>query len=244
MKALVLCAGYGNRLGSLTQETAKAMLHIGGEPLLAHTLRYLAHHGFGQIAINLHYQPESIKDYCGDGSRFDVDLHYSYEETLLGTAGAVKNLEGYFADAEDFLVIYGDLLLTQDLAPMLDFHRDKNASATLLLHQRVASNSLVNMDENQRIIDFIERPTPAQREQLQYPWVNSGVQVLNRRILAHIPAGKEVDLPRDTYPSISGTELLYGFPLTGNRCAIDSPERYAEAQAAMALGHYAVGAKG
>ena len=238
MKALVLCAGYGTRLGDLTRETPKPMLPICGEPLLAYTLRYLAHHGFNQVAINLHFRPEVIVDCFGDGSKFGVVLHYSYEEDLLGTAGAVKRLEPYFSDVDDFLVTYGDLLIDQDLTALMDFHRARRPCATLLLHQRAGSNSLVQMNEAQRIIGFVERPTKAERQAAPYPWVNSGLQVLNRRLFAYIPAGQPADLPRDVYIPMLEQEPIYGFPLTGFRCAIDSPERYAEAQAAVTEGRY------
>ena len=238
MKALVLCAGHGTRLGDLTRDTPKPMLPICGEPLLAYTLRYLTHYGFNQVAINLHFKPEMIMDYFGDGSRFGVVLHYSYEEVLLGTAGAIKKLETFFSDVDDFLVMYGDLLIDQDLTALMNFHRTKQASATLLLHQRAGSNSLVRMNEAQRITGFVERPTKAERQAAPYPWVNSGLQVLNRRMLDYIPAGRPADLPRDVYIPMLEQEPIYGFPLTGYRCAIDSPERYAEAQAAVAKGRY------
>lgn len=238
MKAIALCAGYGRRLAHLTEELPKPMLPIAGQPLLAYTLRYLGHYGFGQIAINLHYKPESITSYVGDGARFGVRVYYSYEEVLLGTAGAVKKLESFFADAGDFLVLYGDLLIDQDLAVMLDFHREKGASATLLLHQRAGSNSLVRMDRAGRITDFVERPSQEQRLAAPYPWTNSGVYILNSRMMERIPAGRSVDFPQDIFPQMLSEERIFGFPLTGYRCAMDSPARYREACAAVERGIY------
>jgi NDP-sugar pyrophosphorylase family protein len=240
MKALVLCAGYGTRLGDLTRETPKPMLPICGKPLLAYTLRYLSYYGFNQVAINLHFKPEIIADYFGDGSKFGVVLRYSFEEALLGTAGAVKKLEMYFSDVDDFLVMYGDLLIDQDLTALMNFHRAMQASATLLLHQRSGSNSLVQVNEINRITDLIERPTEWERKAAPYPWVNSGMQILKRRMLAYIPAGQPADLPRDVYIPTLGLEPIYGFSLTGYRCAIDSPARYAEAQAAVTEGRYSL----
>src|SRR6185295_10171390 len=104
-------------------------------------LRYLAGHGFDQVAINLHFRPDMVRDFVGDGSRFGVRVTWSDEEILLGTAGAVKRLEPFFSDVEDFLVIYGDLLVDQDLDTIVRHHRDVGAAATLLLHQRAGSNS-------------------------------------------------------------------------------------------------------
>jgi len=238
MKAIVLCAGYGTRLGDLTKEIPKPMLPLRGKPLLAYTLQYLASYGFRNVAINLHFKPEQITNYFGSGLQWGVRIHYSYEPQLLGTAGAVKNLESWLTDSDDFLVLYGDILLDQNLNRLIDQHRQVSATATLLVHQRFDSNSLVQMDETGRITGFIERPTAEQRAANPFPWVNSGVQVLNKRILHYIPFGQPSDLPRDVFARIVGQESLYGVPLSGYRCAIDSPARYAEAEAAIAEGRY------
>ena len=241
MKAIVLCAGRGMRLGNLTQDTPKPMLPLNGEPLLAHTLRYLADQGFKDIAINLHFLPDVIPSYFGDGKGFGVDIHYSYEPQLLGTAGAVKNLEPWLENTEDFLVLYGDLLINQDLAPLIDVHRREDAFATLLVHQRPGSNSIVNMDDTGCIIDFIERPTDEQRAALTSSWVNSGVYMLCRGVLKYIEAGRSYDFPRDIFTSIIHHERIFGVPLTGYRCAIDSQERYTDAENAIKSGLYQAG---
>jgi NDP-sugar pyrophosphorylase family protein len=238
VKALILAAGHGTRLGDLTRDRPKAMLPIGEEPLIAHTLRYLALHGFDQVAINLHFLPDLIVDHLGDGHRFGVSITYSREEALLGTAGSVKRLESFFAGEPDFLVIYGDLLIDQDLGQLLRFHRASAAAATLLLHQRPGSNSLVHREGDGRITAFVERPTEEERRHNPHPWVNSGVQVLGPRILQAIPASGACDLPRDVYIPLLARERICGFPLSGYRCAIDSSERLASAQRAFTDGHY------
>lgn len=238
MRGIVLCAGYGTRLGHLTRAIPKPMLPIQGRPLLEYTLRYLAGYGINQIAINLHFLPEQITDYFGNGDAFGVSLFYSYEKKLLGTAGAVKNIAKWLRDVGDFLVVYGDLLIDQDLRALLASHREKSALATLLLHQRRGSNSLVRMNEASRITGFIERPTEEQRKENPFPWVNSGVYALNSRILAFIPLGPTSEFPDDVFSRIMEQEPIYGFPLSGYRCAIDSPARYEEAKAAVAEGRY------
>ncbi len=225
MKALILAAGYGTRLGELTREIPKPMLPVGDKPLLAHTLAYLKRYGFDEVAINLHFKPEMIREHFGDGSNYGTKIIYSHEETLLGTAGAVGKLREFFSN-DDFLVIYGDLFMDQDLSLLVNKHRAHTADATLLLHQRANSNSLVQMNDDGRITGFVERPTEEQRAAAPYPWVNSGCQVLSPRVLELIPDGRSSDLPRDIYTPHVGKIKLYGVPLTGNRIAIDSPERY------------------
>ena len=105
----------------------------------------------------------------------------------------------------------------------MDFHREKRASATLLVHRKAGSNSLVRMDRMNHIVHFLERPAEAERSHMSNMWVNSVLQVLNRRMLSYISIQPPSDLPRVVQ-------------LSGYRCAIDSPERYTEAQEAVATG--------
>ncbi len=236
MKAVVLAAGMGTRMGALTTSTPKPLLPVGGEPLLAHTLRHLSAAGVDWVAVNLHFMPEAIRAAIGDGSGFGVHVHYTYEEVLLGTAGTVRALAPLLAGEEATLVLYGDLLLDQDLGVLLARHREKRADATLLLHQRVGSNSLVRTDDEMRITGFIERPTEEERRASPFPWVNSGVAVVGPALLAAIPPDPPRDFPRDVYAPNVERLRLFGVPLTGYRCAIDSPERLAQADEAVRSG--------
>lgn len=240
MKALILCAGYGTRLGDYTREIPKPMLPLCGRPLLEYSIGYLRHHGFREIAINLHFRPDAIVDHFGDGAGFGVEIHYSFEEELRGTAGAIRQLGSYLTDEESFLVMYGDLLLDQDLASFLRFHSDRQAAATLLLHKRGNSNSIVRMAADHQITGFLERPSPEERGRLPDSecWANSGLQVLSRRVVSYIPDTPTSDLPRDIYQRYHTHETILGYPLSGFRCAIDSPERYAAAEAAVRDGRY------
>jgi NDP-sugar pyrophosphorylase family protein len=238
LKAVVLCAGMGTRLGALTAHLPKPMLRIGGEPLLAHTLRYLARHEIDWVAVNLHFMPDVIPAYFGDGARFGVHIHYAREERLLGTAGTVRALAGVLVDANEVLVLYGDLLIDQNLYELARVHRDTHADATLLVHRNPGSNSLVRMEEGGRITAFVERPDEEERRKNPHSWVNSGVALLGPGAREAIPEKVPADLPRDVYvPSLSRLRL-FGAPLTGFRCAIDSPERLARAEEALEKGFY------
>jgi NDP-sugar pyrophosphorylase family protein len=236
MKAMVLCAGLGTRLGHLVAEEPKPMLRLGDRPMLEYILCHLAREGFDHIAINLHFRPEAIQNHFGDGSRWGVRLVYAYEPELLGTAGGVKNMADFLDGQEPFLVHYGDVVTNQDFSAMLGFHRQRQALATLLVHRRANSNSVIGLDEQQRIVGFLERPTEDQRRTLTSPWVHSGIAICDPRLLDAIPGGAACDLPRDVYTKLVGGRRLFGFPLTGYRCAVDSPERLVEAREAAAQG--------
>jgi NDP-sugar pyrophosphorylase family protein len=236
MKAMVLCAGFGTRLGDLTRETPKPMLPIHGQPMLAYLLGHLRRHGFGEVMINLHFKPEIIREYFGDGARGGLKITYSSEPQLLGTAGGLKQVESFFRDEPEFLVQYGDVVTDQDFTALVKFHRERRALATLLLHERAKSNSVVTLDDAGRIVSFLERPSDEARAGHTSRWVNSGICVCSPEILAHIPAGQACDLPRDIFIKLVGTGRLFGFPLSGYRCAVDSPERLVAVNEAVAGG--------
>lgn len=238
MRALVLCAGRGTRLGDLTRDLPKPLLPVEGVPLVVRMLGHLSALGFTEVALNLHHHAERVREAVGDGSRAGVSVTYAVETTLLGTAGAVRNLADFLCAGgdESFLVLYGDLLIDEDLRPMIAAHRDRDATATLLLHQRAGSNSLVARDDAGRITDFLERPDDAARRANPMPWVNSGVQILHRRAVSLIPPDSPADLPADVYQPLVRRERFFGHPLSGYRCAIDSPTRYEAACRAYAEG--------
>jgi len=236
MRAMVLCAGYGTRLGELTREIPKPMLKLLEHPILEYIIFHLAQHGFDQVGVNLHFMPEIIRNYFGDGSRWHVNLHYSCEPELLGTAGGVKQMEHFLRQGGAFLIQYGDVVTDQNWTDMLHFHREHQALATLLLHQRVQSNSIVSLDRGWRIAGFLERPNEDSRRGVRSPWVNSGTCICDPELLDAIPANVPCDLPRDIFPRLVDSGRIFGFPLSGYRCAIDSPERLAEARSALAEG--------
>lgn len=236
MKAVILCAGYGTRLGELTQQVPKPMLPLQGRPLLEYIIVHLRRSGFTQAIINLHFMAEHIRSYFDDGSRWDMNLTYSHEPELLGTAGGVRKMKSLLCREDSFLVQYGDILTDQDLALMLSFHRQRRALATLLLHRRTHSNSIVTIDDDGCVVDFCERPPLEHSRRLGPTWVNSSVFICDPALLDIIPPDKPCDFPRDVFPKIVNRGLLFGFPLTGYRCAVDSPDRLAEAQIAVAEG--------
>jgi NDP-sugar pyrophosphorylase family protein len=155
----------------------------------------------------------------------------------MGTGGGIKKMERFLRQGDVFLVHYGDILTDQDLTSMLRFHCEHRALATLLLHQRTRSNSIVTLDEEGRIAGFLERPTEQEQRSVTSLWVNSGICTCDPEFLDAIPANQPYDLPRDIFPKLVGSRRLFGFPLSGYRCAIDSPERLAEARSALAEKH-------
>jgi NDP-sugar pyrophosphorylase family protein len=244
MRAMVLCAGYGMRLGDLTHEVPKPMLLLEGRPLLEHIIANLSRQGFREIGVNLHFLPGCITSYFGDGSRWNVQIRYSHEPQLLGTAGALAKMADFLAQENCFLVHYGDVLTNQDFSPMIELHRSRKAKVTLLVHERKGSNSVVDMDAEGRVVGFLERPSDEARRRSDSSWVNSGVSYCSSEVLQVIPTGFPSDIPRDILPKLVSEGRVYGFPLSGYRCAIDSPERLEQARAAVRAGMLSGGPPG
>ncbi|MGZ8665699.1 MAG: nucleotidyltransferase family protein, partial [Solirubrobacterales bacterium] len=135
---MILAAGLGTRLRPITYDRPKPMVPVLNRPVMEHIALLLSRHGFTEVVANLHWFPELIRSHFGDGSEFGIDLSYSQEEQLLGTAGGVRNAAGFLGDS--FLVISGDALTDIDLAAMREFHGSHDGIATLAT-KRVADTT-------------------------------------------------------------------------------------------------------
>lgn len=225
MKGLILAAGKGTRLRDLTLNRPKPMLPVQGKPLLAHHIEWLQANGIKQIAMNLHHCPTVITDYFGDGSRFGVEITYSYEAQLLGTAGAAKRLQAFFD--EPFVVVYGDVFTNLALARLVAFHEERKAQsglttlATLALYQvpNPTECGLVEIDPTGRIQRFVEKPPP---DQVFTDLANAGLLLCEPAILDAIPPETEVDFGRHVFPAaLVGGYALWGQPIAADEYVID-----------------------
>ena len=162
MRAMILAAGLGTRLRPLTYEMPKPMVPVLNRPVMEHIVRLLARHDFTETIANLHWFPELIQQHFGAGSGFGIELSYSYEEQLLGTAGGVRNAAEFLGDS--FLVISGDALTDIDLGAMREFHEGHDGVATLAT-KRVDDTSqfgVVITGADGRVQGFQEKPDPAE----------------------------------------------------------------------------------
>jgi mannose-1-phosphate guanylyltransferase / phosphomannomutase len=239
MKGVVLCAGLGTRLGVLTKERPKCMMMAGGYPLLQYIIGNIKKSGIIEIAINLHYYPEVICDYFGDGDRFGVDITYFYEEKLLGTAGALYSMKKWIGRDTSVMVHYGDVVTNFAIGSLVDRHVCRGGFATLLVHRRKISNSRIRVDNSDKVIEFEERPREGRREdEGKEFYVNSGVQVISRELLEIIEESQVMDLPKDIYSIHFREKPIYVVPMSGRRHAVDSQSRLEAVALAAQRGEY------
>jgi NDP-sugar pyrophosphorylase family protein len=202
------------------------MLPVAGQPLLQHVVQYLKGFNIRQIVINLHHHPEVITDFFGDGSKWDVEITYSWEPELLGTAGAVKKMASHFTDP--FLVVYGDNLTNCRIDRLTETHTGNNACATVALFRRedVSQSGVAEVDAQMRISRFVEKPAPGQTDS---HWVNAGVIMLQPEVLDFIPANMICDFGRDILPLLlAKAKPIYGYSMSDDETLrwIDTPEDY------------------
>src|SRR5690606_25210757 len=151
-----MAGGEGSRLRPLTCDRPKPMVPVANKPVMEYAIELLRLYGIKDIGVTLQYLPDSIIEYFGDGSAWDVNLYYFVEDKPLGTAGSVKNAEDFLDDT--FVVVSGDALTDVHLAQAFDFQRQKGALATLVL--TTVSNPLeygvVITDQEGRVLKFLE----------------------------------------------------------------------------------------
>lgn len=133
MKAIVMCAGYGTRLGKLTKDTPKPMIEVGGKPVIGHIVDHLNRYGIENIIVNVHYQYQQIVEYLGDR------VMYYYEPRLLGERNTEKALSDWLG--KNYFVFNGDTLT--DLNPLLLYRGRKSMCNGVYTGQKHVSRGFV-----------------------------------------------------------------------------------------------------
>ncbi|MDT8445843.1 MAG: nucleotidyltransferase family protein [bacterium] len=226
-KAMILAAGLGTRLRPLTDHLPKPMVTVQDKPVLQHSIELCRQHGINQIAINLSHLPDVITDYFGDGSSFGVQLQFSMETELQGTAGALRPFLSFFD--QTFVVIYGDVLSHTDLSRMLAFHQEKGGVATIGLYRvpNPQECGLVDLDSEGRVTRFVEKPPI---DEVFTDLANAGIYVLEPEVLDFVGSGFS-DFGKDVFPALlEQAREMYGYPISEYLIDIGSLEKLEQAR--------------
>lgn len=185
MKAVILAGGKGTRLRPFTEALPKPMLPIGAKPLLEILVKYLKHYGFNEVILAVHYLGDNITHYFDDGKRFGIKITYSKEESLLGTAGAVKEAAKNIEDT--LVVILGDGLADIHYRDLIEYHKKTNAVGTMVVFEkklRIPYGVLhLDIDRDNVILNLDEKPELAFK-------VNTGIVALEPRGIEYIRDGE------------------------------------------------------
>jgi len=245
MKALILAAGFGTRLEPLTLAVPKPMVLLVNKPIMQHNIELLKKYGFKDIIANIHYFPEQVENFFGDGSPFGARLSYSYEKKLLGTAGGVKRMASILGGIDKtFLVLSSDALTDINLSHLVSFHKKKKALATIALAEvsEPSHFGVVITDEEARIKAFQEKP---EKGKALSNLVNSGIYVFEPEILDMIPKEKFYDFGKELFPLlVEKGEAIYGFPMVGYWSDVGSLSQYWRANIDALQGRLHIGVPG
>lgn len=218
MKAMIFAAGLGTRLKPLTDTIPKALVPVGGKPLLQHTIEKLKQAGFDEIIINIHHFGQQIIDFVRENHQFDIRIEFSDErEQLLDTGGGIKKAAWFFDVNEPFLIHNVDILSNVNLHGLYHFHLKNHTAATLLCSERQTSRYLL-FDHHNHLKGWINHKTgevkspfrdidPSHYQQLAF----SGIHMLNPSILPYMKAYKEKFSIIDFYLSVCDKVELTAF---------------------------------
>jgi len=225
MQGLVLTGGLGTRLRKTVADRSKPMASIGGRPFLEYLLCQLKRYGLREIVLCTGYLGSEIKEYFGDGRKWAVTIRYSEETAPLGTGGAIRLAEN-LVKGDAFLVMNGDSFLDIALDELIEYHYHKRALATLALVEakNAGAYGVVEIDEEDRIINFIEKGRCPSSN-----LINGGVYVFNRKVMDFIPRGRRVSLEEEIFPRLVGNDF-FGMPKRVYFIDIGIPENYKRAQ--------------
>lgn len=245
MKAMIFAAGLGTRLRPLTDHTPKALVPVGGVPMLQHVLLRLKAAGFTDITVNIHHFGQQIIDFLKANDHFGLEIHISDErDLLLDTGGGIRKARPWLDGNEPFLVHNADILTDMDLRAFYQRHVASGAEATLLVGKRSTSRYLL-MDNAMRLHGWINKQTgeckPAGFDPTAIAcqeWAFSGLHVLSPTLFRSMEneawTGKFSIIP--FYLSICRETLLQGFPMPADTQWFDigKPETLRQAEKSFA----------
>ena len=174
MKVLILVGGKGTRLKPYTTIIPKPLLPVGDRPILEIILHQLKFYGFDEVILAVGHMSHLFESFFQDGSKYGMDITYSFEDKPLGTAGAIASSINDLDD--DFLILNGDLLTTLNFRDFFNFHIDKRASGTIATYKRKVQLDfgVIESDEEGKLISLVEKPS------ISYNF-GMGVNVLNKK---------------------------------------------------------------
>ena len=214
MKAVILAGGQGTRVRPITETIPKPMIPIVNKPVMEFLIDLLKDHGFDEVMITTSYLASEIENYFREGSRFGVQIGYSFEghhndgrpiPDGLGSAGGLKKIQDFSNFFDDtFLVICGDAIIDLDLTRTLDLHRRNGAMATIVLKDvpldAVHRYGVVETAPDGRILRFQEKPQP---EDAISTCANTGIYLFEPDVLEFVPSNAVFDIGKDLFPSLA-----------------------------------------
>ena len=215
----------GTRLQPVIDDRPKSLADINGRPFLYYQFEYLRRSGITSVVLCTGYMADAIEQAMGAEHR-GMSIHYSREDTPLGTGGAIRNALP-LADSDPVLVVNGDTLVDTELKVFIEQSAHHSAAASLLLLPVTDASRFgsVEIDDNEHITAFREKDETTAAN----GWVNAGLYILTQDFIASIPGDRPVSIEREIFPARTENGL-YGFQAEGSFIDIGTPESYRRAE--------------
>ena len=233
---LILAAGLGTRLRPLTIETPKPLIRLGKRTLLEYHLERLSKLGVSRVIINLHYLPDKIRQFVGDGSKWKMEVCFSEEPIILDTGGAVKNIEPLLKHGS-LLIINADSFFSErlDLAAIVIAHQSSSEErdVTMLLTKSADAKKYgeFGIDSHGKIVMFLGKDYF--QDEVQRGLMYVGVQMLNRSVIENFMQrrGTIFSLTKDTLKLLlEQGRVVKSVLYDGYFSDVGTPERLAESE--------------
>jgi NDP-sugar pyrophosphorylase family protein len=221
---MILAAGRGTRLAGVEPGIPKPLVQVRGRPVLEWQLRYLAANGVDEVVVNAHHLAEQIEEFAArrEGA---PELTVVTEPRLLGTAGGVRNALDLLGP-DRFVVLYGDVLLDEPLAPLVRRHDESGAALTIWVHEaRDTTGKGVVLMKDGWVTAFVEKGGGSGPG-----WVNAGIYLVEPEVMARLPPGAELDFGLDVLPGVAREGRLAAVALASPVIEMGTPEGLSSAR--------------
>jgi D,D-heptose 1,7-bisphosphate phosphatase len=228
-QAVIIAGGKGTRMAPYIGNIPKALIKIGDKSIIEHQILLLKKYGIKEIWVLLGYLGEQIEKYLGDGKKWKVKINYVQEKKPLGTAGALKQLEGKIK--RDFMVFSGDVVLDLDLKRFIKWHAErKDGIATFVVHpnDHLFDSDLVEVDSIGEITSLLKRPhLPGENH---HNLSIASAYIFSPKIFKYIVSGRKINIEKDLLPKILKTnKKIYGYSTPEYIKDVGTPERLKKA---------------
>lgn len=229
MEAILLCGGLGTRLRSVVSDRPKPMADIAGKPFLHYLVKMLSESGVKHLIFALGYMGEQIEAYFKSGEDYGLSISYSYEDSPLGTGGAIRNALSKVSE-ENVLVLNADTYFHTDYENLLSQQLKTQAMMTIASRkiEDISRYGAILKDETGRILRWNEKMSSDQAEVLRSGEINGGIYVMKKSLIEKIQEGKQ-SLENDCIPAwLKEGIFLQALPSDGYFMDIGIPEDYAQ----------------
>lgn len=215
MKAMVFAAGLGTRLLVETSDKPKALVEIGGKPLLQRAVEKLRNEGVSEIVVNVHHFSALVQEFI-ERNDFGIPVYISDESgKLLETGGGLKKASRFFENDPTTLIYNVDILSSLNLKKLHEYHLESNPLATLVVRSRETQRYL-KFDGNKRLVGWINKKTNEKRISVPEGFENSiemafsGIHLIDNRIFELMPEEDRFSII-NLYLELAQTQLIKGY---------------------------------